>query len=110
MLTAVGLLCLAATLAILLAAPQAAIVGMVTLVAALLALLALPLTATLALVRRLAPTIVSAVPHIAVMELRSGRSRAIAIAATGAIAVFGSVAIQGAHSDLLKGLENAAPT
>ena len=62
----------------------------------------------LAFVRRLAPTIVSAVPHIAVMELRSGRSRAIAIAATGAIAVFGSVSIQGAHSDLLKGLDNAA--
>jgi putative ABC transport system permease protein len=107
-LTAVGLVCLGATLAILLAAPQAAIVGMVTLIAALLALLALPLTATLALVRRLAPTIVSAVPHIAVMELRSGRSRAIAIAATGAIAVFGSVAIQGAHSDLLRGLDDAS--
>jgi putative ABC transport system permease protein len=107
-LTGIGLLCLAATLAILLAAPQAAIVGMVTLIAALLALLALPLTATLALVRRLAPTIVSAIPHIAVMELRSGRSRAIAIAATGAIAVFGSVAIQGAHSDLLKGLDDAS--
>jgi putative ABC transport system permease protein len=107
-LTIGGLVCLAATLAILLAAPQAAIVGMVTLIAALLALLALPLTATLAIVRKLAPTIVSAVPHIAVMELRSGRSRAIAIAATGAIAVFGSVAIQGAHSDLLKGLDNAA--
>jgi putative ABC transport system permease protein len=107
-LTVIGLVCLAATLAILLAAPQAAIVGMVTLIAALLALLALPLTATLAVVRRLAPTIVSAVPHIAVMELRSGRSRAIAIAATGAIAVFGSVAIQGAHSDLLKGLDDAS--
>lgn len=107
-LTIGGLICLAATLAILLAAPQDAIVGMVTLIAALLALLALPLTATLAIVRKLAPTIVSAVPHIAVMELRSGRSRAIAIAATGAIAVFGSVAIQGAHSDLLKGLDNAA--
>jgi putative ABC transport system permease protein len=107
-LTAIGLVCLAVTLAILLAAPQAAIVGMVTLIAALLALLALPLTATLVLVRKLAPSIVSAVPHIAVMELRSGRSRAIAIAATGAIAVFGSVAIQGAHSDLLKGLDDAS--
>src|ERR1700728_3314671 len=63
-LTIGGLVCLAATLAILLAAPQAAIVGMVTLIAALLALLALPLTATLGLVRRLAPTIVSAVPHL----------------------------------------------
>ncbi|HEX4837691.1 MAG TPA: ABC transporter permease, partial [Solirubrobacteraceae bacterium] len=108
LLTLAGLGCLGTTLAILLAAPQEAIVGMVTLIAALLALLAAPLTATLAIVRRLAPAIVSAVPHIAVMELRSGRSRAIAIAATGAIAVFGSVAIQGAHSDLLNGLDNAA--
>jgi putative ABC transport system permease protein len=108
LLTLFGLLCLAATLVILLAAPQAAIVGMVTLIAALLALLAIPLTGMLALVRRIAPSIVSAVPHIAVMELRAGRSRAIAIAATGAIAVFGSVSIQGAHSDLLKGLYNAA--
>jgi putative ABC transport system permease protein len=107
-LTIAGLLCLAATLVILLAAPQAAIVGMVTLIAALLALLAIPLTWMLAFVRRIAPTIVSAVPHIAVMELRAGRSRAIAIAATGAIAVFGSVSIQGAHSDLLNGLYNAA--
>jgi putative ABC transport system permease protein len=31
----------------------------------------------------------------------------VAIAATGAIAVFGSVAINGAHGDLLKGLEGA---
>ncbi|HEY5193555.1 MAG TPA: FtsX-like permease family protein [Solirubrobacteraceae bacterium] len=108
LLTLGGLVCLAATLVILLAAPQAAIVGMVTLIAALLALLALPLTWMLAFVRRIAPTIVSAVPHIAVMELRAGRSRAIAIAATGAIAVFGSVSIQGAHSDLLNGLYNAA--
>jgi putative ABC transport system permease protein len=108
LLTLGGLLCLGATLAILLAAPQAAIAGMVTLIAALLALLAVPLAWMLAFVRRLAPTIVSAIPHIAVMELRAGRSRAIAIAATGAIAVFGSVSIQGAHSDLLKGLYNAA--
>jgi putative ABC transport system permease protein len=108
LLTLFGLLCLAATLAILLAAPQAAIVGMVTLILALLALLAIPLTGMLALVRRIAPSIVSAVPHIAVMELRAGRSRALAIAATGAIAVFGSVSIQGAHSDLLNGLYNAA--
>jgi putative ABC transport system permease protein len=108
LLSAAGVLCLAATLAILLAAPQQAIAGMVTLIGALLALLALPLSATLTLTRRLAPRIVSAVPHIAVMELRAGRARAIAIAATGAIAVFGSVAIQGAHSDLLKGLDDAS--
>jgi putative ABC transport system permease protein len=103
-----GAVCLAAATAILLAAPKQAILGMVFLVAALLLLLPIPLNATLALVRRLAPTIVSAVPHVAVMELRAGRARAIAIAATGAIAVFGSVAIETAHGDLLHGLENAA--
>ena len=67
-----------------------------------------PLNATLALVRRIAPGITSAVPHVAVMELRAGRARAVAIAATGAVAVFGSVAIEAAHGDLLHGLENAA--
>jgi putative ABC transport system permease protein len=103
-----GLACLAGATVILLAAPKLAILGMVFLVAALLLLLALPLVATLAFVRALAPRIVSAVPHVAVMELRAGRTRALAISATGAIAVFGSVAIQAAHGDLLHGLENAA--
>jgi putative ABC transport system permease protein len=107
-LTFAGLLCVAATVVILLAAPQAAIVGMVTLTCALLLLLPLPLRALLALVTLLAPKVTSAVPHVAVSELRAGRSRAIAIAATGAVAVFGSVSIQGAHGDLQYGLENAA--
>jgi putative ABC transport system permease protein len=103
-----GILALAVSVGILLLAPAAAIVGMVTLIVALLLLLPIPLNATLALVKRAAPTVTSVVPHIAVMELRSGRSRAVAIAATGAVAVFGAVSIQGAHGDLLKGLENAA--
>ncbi len=102
-----GFACLAAATAILLAAPKSAVLGMVFLVAALLLLLPIPLNATLALVRWIAPGITSAVPHVAVMELRAGRARAVAIAATGAVAVFGSVAIQAAHGDLLKGLENA---
>jgi putative ABC transport system permease protein len=107
-LTVGGLAALALTLGILLLAPEAAIAGMVSLIAALLLLLAIPLNGALALVKRAAPAVTSVVPHIAVMELRSGRSRAVAIAATGAIAVFGAVSIQGAHGDLLKGLENAA--
>jgi putative ABC transport system permease protein len=103
-----GLTCLLVATAILLAAPKLAILGMILLVAALLLLLPLPLAAALALVRGLAPRITSAVPHVAVMELRAGRTRALAISATGAIAVFGAVAIQAAHGDLLHGLENAA--
>lgn len=107
-LTLGGLACLGGAVAVLLAAPKLAVLGMVCLIAALLLLLPLPLAAALALVRRLAPAIVSAVPHVATMELRAGRTRAIAISATGAIAVFGAVSIQAAHGDLLHGLEDAA--
>jgi putative ABC transport system permease protein len=103
-----GVVCLGAASAILLAAPTAAIPGMVLLVAALLLELPIALSATLAAVARLARTLTSAVPHVAVMELRAAHGRAVAIAATGAIAVFGSVAIQGAHGDLLAGLERAS--
>ncbi|MGA2163162.1 MAG: FtsX-like permease family protein [Solirubrobacteraceae bacterium] len=103
-----GLACLAGATAILLAAPDAALPGMVLLFAALLLELPLALGATLALVKRLAGGITSPVAHVATMELRAARARALAIAATGAVAVFGSVAIQGAHGDLLAGLEGAS--
>jgi putative ABC transport system permease protein len=103
-----GLICLAAATALLLAAPDAAIPGMALLVGALLLELPIALSATLALVKALARTILSPVPHVAAMELSAARTRAVAITATGAIAVFGSVAIQGAHGDLLAGLDDAA--
>jgi putative ABC transport system permease protein len=103
-----GLACLTAATALLLAAPDAAIPGMVLLVTALLLELPIVLSTTLAIVRRLARLIVSPLPHIAAMELSAAGARAAAITATGAVAVFGSVAIQGAHGDLLAGLENAA--
>jgi putative ABC transport system permease protein len=107
-LAVAGVACVAAAVAILLASPQLAIVGMLSLTCALLLLLALVLSMTLALVKRLAPMVTSAIPHVAVMELRASRARAVAVAATGAVAVFGSVSIQGAHGDLQHGLENAA--
>ena len=108
LLGAGGVACLAVSVVTLLAAPRAAALGVACLLAALLLLLPLSFAGALWLVRRIAPGVTSAVPHVAVMELRSGRGRAIAIAATGAIAMFGSVSIQGAHGDLLHGLENAA--
>jgi putative ABC transport system permease protein len=100
--------CLVAASAILLAAPAQAIVGMVLLVAALALMLPIALAAALAALAALARARTGAVAHVAGMELSAARSRAIGVAATGAIAVFGAVAIQGAHGDLLKGLENAA--
>ncbi|MGA2454379.1 MAG: FtsX-like permease family protein [Solirubrobacteraceae bacterium] len=103
-----GVLCLAAATAILLAAPTLAILGMVLLIAALLLVLPTALGLALALLTTIARRLTGAVPHVAAMELSAARARAIGVAATGAIAVFGAVAIQGAHADLLKGLENAA--
>jgi len=41
---------------------------------------------------------------VAAMALRATRLRAIILAGTGAVAVFGSVAIEGAHRDLVRGL------
>jgi putative ABC transport system permease protein len=103
-----GVLCLAAATAILLEAPKEAIVGMVLLIAALLLVLPAALDLALALLARIARQLTGAVSHVAAMELSAARARAIGVAATGAIAVFGAVAIQGAHADLLKGLQNAA--
>ena len=103
-----GALCLGAASAILLAAPKLAIVGMVLLIAALLLVLPAVLDVALTLLGGLARMMTGTVPHVATMELSAARARAIGVAATGAIAVFGAVAIQGAHADLLEGLENAA--
>src|ERR1035441_6831084 len=103
-----GLACLAAASALLTIEPDAAIPGMVLVIAALLCVLPLTLRVTLALAGWLAAFLISPVPHVARMELSAGRTRAVAIAATGAVAVFGSVAIGGAHRDLLPGLRTAA--
>jgi putative ABC transport system permease protein len=103
-----GVICLAVATVILLGAPKQAIVGMILLIAAMLLVLPVALELALVLLARLARALTGAVPHVAGMELSAARSRAIGVAATGAIAVFGAVAIQGAHSDLLKGLQNAA--
>ena len=102
--------CLALTTAILLARPQSAILGSVTLVAALLLLLPIAFDAILAVFEALQRPLYAASSRIAIVELRtpSSRMRSLAIAATGAIAVFGSVAIEGARSNLQRGLNAAA--
>jgi putative ABC transport system permease protein len=105
-----GLACLSLTTAILLAAPQAAVLGSVILVLALLLMLPLLLDALVAVFDRLQARFGSAATRIAVVEVRSPKTRvrSLAIAATGAIAVFGSVAIQGAQANLQRGLDRLA--
>jgi putative ABC transport system permease protein len=105
-----GATCAGAATAILLAHPDAAIPGMVLLIAALLVVLPLALGAALTLVGRLARTVISPTAHLATMELGAAGARPVAIAATGALAIFGSVAIAGAHGDLLRGLDENART
>ncbi len=101
---------LVGTTVVLLAAPQAAIVGVVSLTAALL--LCLPAFLDLAVRggERLQRAISGAASYLALIELRSRahRSRSLAITATGAIAVFGSVSIQGARGNLQRGLDASA--
>jgi putative ABC transport system permease protein len=105
-----GLACIGATTAILLAAPQSAVLGSVILVVALLLLLPLLLDLCVGVFDRVQGRFGAASTRIAVIELRSpqARVRSLAIAATGAIAVFGSVAIQGAHANLQHGLDRLA--
>jgi putative ABC transport system permease protein len=107
---ALGVGCLALTTAILLARPQSAILGSVTLVAALLLLLPIAFDAILAGFEVLQRPLYAASTRIAIVELRAphNRMRSLAIAATGAVAVFGSVAIEGARSNLLRGLDASA--
>jgi putative ABC transport system permease protein len=103
-----GLLCLAGAQLLPLSSADTAAPAMVLALAALLLTLPLALSIAIALLGRIARAGPGAAVHLARMELATARTRVLAVAATGALAVFGSVSLQGAHADLLKGLEGAA--
>ncbi len=101
---------IAATTTILLAAPQEAILGIVSLTLALLLCLPALLDLAIHACGRMQGLLTGATSYLALIELRSrgNRTRSLAIAATGAIAVFGSVSIQGARGGLQRGLDASA--
>ncbi len=103
----VGTVCLAITTLILLLRPQAAVAGSFTLIVALLALLPLLFDGIVAGFDRVQGLFHASSTVLAVTELRDPltRVRSLAVAATGAIAVFGSVAIAGAQHNLQSGLD-----
>ena len=103
-----GCACLVVTTIILFAAPQSAVVGIVMLIVALLLLLPLLLDAIVAGFDRLQRLLGIGATALAVIELRSPkmRARSIAIAATAGVAVFGSIVIQGAKTNLQNGLDH----
>jgi putative ABC transport system permease protein len=82
------------------------VAAFVSLVAATMLLLPALLNVTIAAFDRLQRGILGVSPRLAIIELQSSsvRVRSAAIAATGAIAVFGSVAIEGARRNLQSGL------
>ena len=105
-----GLACLLFTTIVLVFEPADAILGSVSLVVALLLLLAPLFDIVIGGFDRVQRPLRSAATRQALTELRNPatRARSLAIAATGAIAVFGSVAIQGAHGNLQRGLDQTA--
>lgn len=109
-LLAASSICFAGTTFILLIEPQAAILGVLSLTLALLLCLPALLDLAIRTCRLLQGSFSGAAPYLALIELqsRSNRARSLAIAATGAIAVFGSVSIQGARDSLQRGLDASA--
>jgi putative ABC transport system permease protein len=112
-----GCVLVLATVLVVIVAPSAAILGMIALVAGMLlvlpALLRLLIAAAWTLAARLqlgrgAGERVGGPFLVAVGTLRVTATRGSALASTVAIAVFGSVAIMGAHRDLLRGLDHAS--
>ncbi len=104
------LVCWTITAVTLLVAPGAAIVGIVSLVIALLLALPWLLRICIGLADRLQRSLGGTAAHLALIELRSTANwlRTFAIAATGATAVFASVAVEGAQSNLQRGLDRTA--
>jgi putative ABC transport system permease protein len=104
-LLAAGSVLVVAATGVLLLAPHQTIVGIVLLVGAMLLSIPGLLTSSLRVVDLASRRLRSPLLVVAVGELRATTTRSIALAATGALAVFGSVAVEGSHFDLQRGLD-----
>lgn len=106
----VGLASLSLTVVVLVVDPTAASLGDLTLIVALVCLLPFLFDLLLSAFDALQRPFDGASPVIAVTELRTPptRVRSLAIAATAAVAVLGTVAVQGSQSNLKRGLDASA--
>lgn len=102
-----GLLCLAVTTFVLAVDTKAAVFGDITLVIALLCLLPALFDATVALFARLSNVLDDVGSGLATSELETPQTRVryLAIAATAALAVFGTVEFGGTQANLSRGLD-----
>jgi putative ABC transport system permease protein len=106
-LAVVGLGFLLVATFVVVAAPDLAIVGLVALTVSLLFLLAPLLRLATDLLARVTQATNGSTALLAVLELKSRASqpRTLAVAATGALALFATVSIAGARADLQRGLD-----
>jgi len=113
LMPALGAILLAGGIAVIVIAPAStavAIAGLISLTLAMLLLLPVLLAGAVAGLETATASVRSVVPYIATEDIRSARTRvrALAVCATGMVAVFASVALQGSHGDLQRGLDSTA--
>ncbi len=87
--------------------PSLTVVGGAILALAAVCLIPAAFAGVLSLLAPLAERIKGSMLSVAIVELRASATRSIALAAVATLAVYGSVAIGGARSDLIHGLETA---
>jgi putative ABC transport system permease protein len=88
-------------------APGLTIIGGVGLALASVCLVPVVLNAIIRLIAPLSERMRGSMLALAIVELRATATRSIVLAAVAAVAVYGSVAIQGARADLSRGLHAA---
>jgi putative ABC transport system permease protein len=105
-----GILCLIITTSIVLFRPQSAVIGVITLVIAGLALLPFLFRSIVFGFAWAQRPFRSTATRLAVGELKDSMTsiRSLAVASTGALAVFGTVAVAGAQDNLQSGLNSAS--
>jgi putative ABC transport system permease protein len=104
-LLSLGVTIVAISTTLVLAVPRLTLVAGVTLALATLCFIPAAFSGVAHAVGRVSRRIPGSMLPVAVMELRATTTRSIALAGVGALAVYGSVAIEGAHHDLVRGLD-----
>jgi putative ABC transport system permease protein len=101
-----GLIILATTVGVI-ADPDLTVVGGIALAVAAVALIPLAFITITRLLKPVSKRIAGSMFSIAVIETEGTVTRSVALAGVAALAIYGSVAIEGARTDLIRGLDTA---
>jgi putative ABC transport system permease protein len=106
-LAALGAALIALTTALALAAPALTILGGVLLALAVPCLMPALFAATLAVLKRAGRRLRGSMLALTAIELSATATRSVALIGVAGLAVYGSVSVQGARGDLVRGLDRA---